>query len=123
MNEDLSFILETEKQRYSVLYKIWKNAKRDIRTGVFQEEIAKELNISVDQLLPILIYLRNEELIETDNQIVLLTHKGLVEVEKSIKKPQESTEHFASIVIQYFHAPVESVQTGENSTINQVKNI
>jgi hypothetical protein len=44
-----------------------------------------------------------------------LTHKGIVEVERSIDHPLEATEHFSAPVVQNFHGPVGAVQTGNQS--------
>jgi hypothetical protein len=54
-----------------------------------------------------------------------LTHKGIVEVERSIDHPSEATEHFSASVIQNFHGPVGAVQTGPQSeaTIDQHLNL
>jgi hypothetical protein len=38
--------------------------------------------------------------------MVAITHRGTVEVERSIASPDEPTEHFQAPVIQHFYAPV-----------------
>ena len=54
----------------------------------------------------------------SDEGDIKLSHKAIDEVEKSLNNPQQSTEHFSSTVIQNFHAPVGSVQTGNYNIAN-----
>jgi len=53
-----------------------------------------------------------------------ITHRGVKEVEQSIKNPEKSTDQFSSPVIQIFNAPVGNVQTGNNnnSYVSQINN-
>jgi hypothetical protein len=52
-----------------------------------------------------------------------LTHKGIVEVERSIDHPTGATEHFSAQIVQHFNAPVGSVQSGVNSTASSTQHL
>jgi DNA-binding MarR family transcriptional regulator len=78
-----------------------------------------------DELERISDYLEGKGLIErvADEEIFIqLTHKGIVEIQNSINNPQNPTEHFPTQVIQYFNAPVGSVQTGNQNIANVQQN-
>lgn len=77
-------------------------------------------------------YLSEEELVrmETDNEngfpsgvSLCLTHKGILEVERTINHPTEATEYFPAPIVQNFHGPVGSVQSGEKSIANTTQNL
>src|SRR6266404_5971115 len=55
-------------------------------------------------------------------QQVMLSHKAILEIERSITDPSKGTEHFSTMVIQNFNAPVGAVQTAPNSTANVNQN-
>ena len=54
---------------------------------------------------------------------VTLSHRAIIEVENSITNPAKSTEHFPATIIQNFHAPIGSVQTGNQNIANVNQNI
>lgn len=56
-------------------------------------------------------------------QHLCLTHKGIIEVERSIEYPTEATEHFPAPIVQYFNGPVGSVQSGQNNTSRAVQHL
>ena len=118
MNEDLELVLAAEKKRYAVLYELWKVAKDSTQQTVNINELVKNGIIQEDDVIPVLCYLRDEGLVKDSNLWINFTHKGIVEMERSIKHPERETEHFSAIVIQHFHAPVGIVQTGAESTGN-----
>lgn len=53
---------------------------------------------------------------------VQITHKGIVEIQKSINSPNTPTEHFPSHVINNFYANVGSNQTGNHNIANVQQN-
>jgi hypothetical protein len=91
-------------------------------------DLVESLSLGVDRiqrgfqpLRDAIVFKRGHQLrdegLTTDNNLWLnLTHRGLVEIERSIKNPEAATEHFHQVVIQYFHAPVGAVQTAPHST-------
>ncbi len=123
MNDDLKIVLDVEKKRYAVLYEIWKVTKDNLGQSLHISTVEDKGIINEQERYPIITYLRNEGLITDNNLSLHLTHKGLVEIERSIKNPQNSTEHFHQIVIQYFHGTVGAVQTAPHSAADIMQNM
>src|SRR5258706_9270054 len=120
MSKDLELVLAAEKKRYTVLYELWKVAKDSTQQTLNIQELVKSGIIQEDDVIPVLCYLRDEGLVKDSDRWINFTHKGIVEIERSIKHPERETEHFSATVIQHFHAPVGIVQTGLGSTGNVV---
>jgi len=118
MNNDLELVLAAEKKRYAVLYELWKVAGDSTQQTVNIRELVKNGIIRQEDVIPVLCYLRDEGLVKDSDLWIHFTHKGIVEIERSIKHPERETEHFSAMVIQHFHAPVGIVQTGADSTGN-----
>ena len=120
MNEDLALIQESEKRRYKLLYEVWKAMRDGTQSGFNANDLIKNGIMKERDLSQAFQYLRAEGLLGDSYPWVDLTHEGLVEIEHSIKHPENETEHFSATVIQHFHAPVGIVQTGSASTGNIV---
>jgi len=119
----LDSILEKQKKRYSLLHKIYELTDGD-ESKIIQVEVPKEME--PEELQSAIDYLAGEGLVDSfaDQALLLqITHRGVVELEKSFLNPKEPTEHFSPKVIQHFHAPVGSVQTGNQNIANVVQNI
>lgn len=117
---------EIESKRYNTLRWIYdKVGGQQYKLADLRELVNSDLGYSENELTRISDYLEGESLINQMDDcglLVQLTHKGIVEIESSIKNPQNSTEHFPLTVIQNFNAPVGSVQTGNNNTANVNQN-
>lgn len=125
-------LIEKDKKRYEVLRWIYDEFHR---TKNYFVSIEKLINNTLDsqqkrerekELSEISDYLDGEGLItqQSDNGLFIrLEHRGIVEVENSIRNPQKPTEHFSVQVIQNFNAPVGSVQTGNQSIANVTQNL
>jgi hypothetical protein len=118
MNTDLELVLGAERKRYAVMYELWKVAKDSTQQTLSIKELVKSGIIQEDDVIPVLCYLRDEGLVKDSDLWINFTHKGIVEIERSIKHPDRETEHFSAMVIQHFHASVGIVQTGADSTGN-----
>lgn len=60
----------------------------------------------------------------SDEGAVHLSHRGIVEIEQSITRPDSSTEHFpVQVIQQHFHGAVGSVQNAPHSTANVTQNV
>lgn len=122
MSEDLELIREAERKRYKLLYETWK-ATRGGTQGSFDANDLIKNGLMKDPGLSLAYrYLRDEGLVEDSYPQLSLTHEGLVEIERSVKHPEQETKHFSAVVIQHFNAPVGIVQTGPESTGNIVNN-
>ena len=87
--------------------------------------VATNAGFDEAEAFEILEYFRSENFFNDITVVweVSLSHRAIVEIENSVKNPQQSTEHFSSTVIQNFNAPVGAVQTGNNNIANVNQNI
>lgn len=110
---------EREKQRYLMLRKVYDATEGSVRTLVSFEELAQEAGLSTEDAQLAEEYLIGEGLIEGATLLhVTLTHRGMMEVESSMRHPSKPTEHFGPTTILNFHAPVGVVQNGSGNTAN-----
>lgn len=124
MDESLDLVLKRQEERYQVLLALWKAAGgRELERVNFME-VAKNSGFGTETSKEILIYLTREGFFENRDfgGGVTLSHKAIVEIERSLTNPTEATEHFSTTVIQNFNAPVGAVQSGPNSTANVNQN-
>lgn len=125
MNEDKDIVLRKQERRYKLLLEIWKTSDGKHHNSVNFFEIAKKAGFGKEMADEIYYYFRAEGFFSNMNfgGGVSLSHRAIVEIEKSLINPYQSTEHFSSTVIQNFHAPVSSVQIGNNNIANVNQNI
>jgi len=124
MDETIDMVVIKQKQRYQVLLALWKATGGKELERVNFMEIAKNVGFGQETCKEILVYLTREGFFELRDfgGGVTLSHKAIVEIERSLTNPTEATEHFSTTVIQNFNAPVGAVQTGPNSTANVAQN-
>ncbi len=120
MNENQNIVLKKQGNRYKVLLELWRVTKGKEMEIVNFDDISKSLGFNAEEILEMYYYFSSEGFFkeELSGNFVTLSHRAIVEVENSITKPTQSTEHFSSTVIQHFNAPVGSVQTGSNNVAN-----
>jgi len=119
----LDSILEKQRKRYLLLLKIYELTGGD-ESKMMMLEVPEGLNS--EEVQSIVDYLAGEGLVESladEAPLLKITHRGVVEVEQSLLNPKEPTEHFSQQVIQNFHGPVASVQTGNQSVSNVTQTI
>lgn len=111
-------LLDRQKKRYQFLMALYEAEAFDIQRWVENSQLGQKLGFVKQEVRDICQYLADEKLIKfaTHQGHIHLTHRGIVEMENSIKNPKEGTEHFPAPVIQNFNAPVGTVQTGSNAT-------
>lgn len=133
---DLSFVVnememnkmieQNKDKHYEILRWIFDKVNgQQYKPTYLRELINDNLDFTENDLEKISDYLSGEGLIkqmDDSGLLVQLTHKGIVEIQDSINNPQRSTEHFPAQVIQYFNAPVGSVQTGNQNVANVQQN-
>jgi hypothetical protein len=138
--EDLMFNLrhitqENQKKRLLVLRRLFDLSFGEICI-VSIPIFCKETGIPDYDVLEAARYLQEEGLLTiredvkdeyqaapTPGPYLLLTHKGIVEVEQSITSPMKATQHFPATVIQYFNDSVGAVQTGAHSIAHSVQQL
>lgn len=128
MSTDSEMLKERQKLRYQVLKVMFDatvgkgESTKLVRFSADEliEYFVKHSDFSDDEVRSALSYLENEGLLVNpyDQPIFKITHKGVVEIERSIKFPEQRTQHFMLSVVQHFHGSVSSVQNAPNSTAN-----
>ncbi len=132
MNDAHKLLEEKEKVRYEILRDIYEQTNGATTTMLDLSKFFRATSSSPQEtekyisIRDAINYLSEERLIEcmTLGHSYSITHRGVKEVEQSIKNPERSTDHFSSPVIQIFNAPVGTVQTGNNnnSYVSQINN-
>jgi DNA-binding PadR family transcriptional regulator len=120
-------VISEDKIRYTVLRKLYEKAGPKDYVIIPYRDVFTEEELNENQVHSIVKYLENEGLIKVnwnggDAPVLSITHKGIKEVEQSIKQPDKPTEHFQTGVIQNFYGIVGAVQTGNNNTANVTQN-
>lgn len=120
MNSDLELVLDRERKRYQLLLHLWRVSIGHTNKRVDLKDLGKSLGLTEAECMEVIIYLRNEGLIHgvSLGYTGAISHKGIVEIERTIKHPHQATEHFHVQVIQNFHGTVGAVQNSSNSVAN-----
>ncbi len=80
------------------------------------DDLGNELGFTSIETKQIVTYLANERLIQKiTTKAMGITHRGLIEIENALTKPDQPTEHFPPNVVQY----IISAQQITNSPIQQ----
>ena len=98
-------VLEKEAKRFKTLLNIY-----DISGGILTNDVCPyahedRFGMRGEQLIHILEHLEREGLIESIGSLwngypaVQITHQGIIEIEKAIKHPNVSNQHFSSTAI------------------------
>jgi DNA-binding IscR family transcriptional regulator len=126
MNDNYQLVLEKDRKRFEVLRFVYIDTDgRDDQASSITE-IGHATGISDEELIQILVYLKNEGLIKVLGSIygggstaIQILHQGICEIEAAIKKPNESTEHFPMQVFNITNnSSVGGQQFGNNNTLN-----
>jgi len=107
-------IMETQKKRFEILNYLYKESNGN--TGKFFNlyEIGKTFNLGIQETKNIVRYLYNERLIDYTGMggEISITHKGIVEVENAVSKPDVQSDYFPPLNII-------NIQNMVNSQIQQ----
>jgi hypothetical protein len=120
MNKTAQQIQEKQEKRYRLLHRLYEATEGNPNVSVALSDLAAEAGLSYEEADSALDYLAAESLVSLDGfgPLVSLTHRGIVEIEQSINKPDRPTEHFSNQIIQHFHGPVGAIQNAPHSTAN-----
>lgn len=123
--DHLKRLVEKQAKRYDLLRKLYFEVDGSPNKLIDFPSFAVEQGADRNEVDDTLDYLISEGLLESiaDEGLVQLSHRGIVEIEHSITRPDAPTEHFTPQVIQHFHAPVGAVQNAANSTANINQNM
>ena len=124
MMYSLSDIDEIKKQRFLFLHQLWKLTAGDHSKRVLVRQVSESLNLKEDDARIIIQYLVGEDLLEITSHgfnvpsysdaSLYIKHKGVVEVEQALSKPESPTPHFPASVVNNIN-----IGTMSNSNISQ----
>lgn len=117
-------VLERQEKRYRLLRHLYDATDGGVHASVSLADVAGEGNLCEADADAALNYLVEENLVKLEafGPMISITHRGVVEVEQSINRPEQSTEHFPTHVTQYFYASVGAVQNGSQNTAHVTQN-
>jgi len=120
----LSEIDEIKKQRFLFLHQLWKLTAGDHSKRVSVRQVSEPLNLKENDARTIVQYLVGEDLLEItthgfnipsySDASLYIKHKGVVEVEQALSKPESPTIHFPASVVNNIN-----IGTMTNSNISQ----
>ena len=128
-SEDSDALTKRKADRYRFLRALFDSSKGSTRRIVVMWELGKWLGMSREDTSDVADYLIKEGLVKPIalGGSISLTHEGLREVEESIERPDEATEHFPASVImnvsQTFNGPVGSVQNAGQGNVANVHQV
>ncbi|MDH5569788.1 MAG: hypothetical protein OEX98_08375 [Nitrosopumilus sp.] len=120
----MSEIDEIKKQRFLFLHQLWKLTAGDHSKRVSVRQVSEPLNLKENDARTIVQYLVGENLLEItthgfnipsySDASLYIKHKGVVEVEQALSKPESPTIHFPASVVNNIN-----IGTMTNSNISQ----
>ena len=123
----MSQIDHIKKQRFQFIHRLWEITGADQNKRVLVKEISEPLGLNENDSRVIIQYLHSEGLLEITTHgfnipryidaSLYIKHKGVLEVEEALSKPESTTPHFPAGVVNYIN-----VGTMNNSNIAQASN-
>ena len=120
----MSELEEIKKKRFQFLHHLWKITGGDQTKRVLIRQISEKLGLDENDARVTVQYLNGEELLEITTHgfnvpsyldaSLYIKHKGIMEVEQALSKPESPTPHFPASVVNYIN-----VGTMTNSNIAQ----
>jgi len=101
-------IEEIKEKRFQFLHSVYNLSNADENIDIQSYQLGKNLGFSDNFTSKVIRYLDKEELIrfkEDSGCVIGISHKGIIEVERALSKPEESTE--------YFPPAINIIQIGE----------
>lgn len=118
-------VSEKDRVRCQLLRAVYEATNGDRYADVDIEDFIASQRLPREAAEEALFYLTDKGLLEMRSVgSVNLTHRGIVELEDSIRQPRRPTQHLTPAVIQqHFHAPVGAVQNAANSAAHVAQNV
>ena len=115
MNEK---IREIQEQRFRFLHRLYEISEGNELFSIDAFELGEQLGYPHDETDRIDNYLRGENLVEgVASTRIAITHRGIVEVETALSKPDKSTTYFPPInYIHVEHMTGSQIQQGTNQS-------
>ncbi|MDQ1610300.1 MAG: hypothetical protein QOG00_231 [Pyrinomonadaceae bacterium] len=120
MDDHKPALLKRQALRYDLLKQLYEYVNGSQSTLVDFFGFAAMQGVARNDADDVLDYLLEEGLLTriADEGLVTISHRGIVEIEHSLTRPDLPTEHFTTQVIQHFHGTVGAVQNAAHSTAN-----
>lgn len=112
-----TLIAQKEARRYRVLNRIYMESNANSLERIQETDIAEKEQLTTEELDDAIRYLVGEGLIKHATfGTVSILHRGIKEIEDSIKNPNRGTEHFQPTIIQNFYGTTIGVQAGTQNS-------
>lgn len=107
-------VVEEKRRRFRFLHELHRLTEGDEEAGVNRFELAVSLQFGQETVERVVQYLVGEGLIRRQTVAhVGITHRGVVEVEEALSRPDEATRYFPPVNIINIHSVVGSqIQQG-----------
>lgn len=120
----MSSITEIQKKRFLFLKKLYEVTGGDQHYFINMSKIGNDLGYSINDTELVFQYLYGQGLakLQAKGGIISITHNGVVEVEKALTNPEESTHYFPSVVniINIKEMSGSQIQQGTCNSIQEV---
>jgi hypothetical protein len=114
---------EKRKKRFQFLHALYEHTGGNRLKNISFDELGKKIGLSFEESDEASDFLSDEDLIEfVAGSQISITHKGKIEIENALSKPENETEYFppASLTI-IGNISNSNIQQGDNNQI-QIKN-
>jgi hypothetical protein len=116
-----NLIAQKEARRYRVLNRIYMESNANTLECIQETDIAEKEQLTREELDDALRYLVGEGLIKPATfGTVSILHRGIKEIEESIRNPDRGTEHFQPTIIQNFYGTTIGVQAGTQNSSQSI---
>jgi hypothetical protein len=115
----ISYGQEIKSKRFQFLQKLLEVTEGDELAAANSWQLGEELGFTLSETTAICEYLRMEGLVKniTHDGLIGITHRGIIEVETALSKPDESTTYFPAL--NYIHVEQmigSQIQQGANQS-------
>lgn len=115
--------LEDRRQRRAAfMHALYELVDASTLASALPSEVGRTAGLALEEAESVVEYLENDGLIETRTLAgdVSITHRGVKEVEQSLARPDEPTEHFPPATV-YVAGDVYGLQAGTSNSTQQVE--
>ena len=109
-------VIEKKEKRYQYLHHLYEISKGDEKKIYSSEDLGQALGLSIDETDLVVQYLVGEYLIKKITVgIVSIAHRGVMQIENALSKPDQPTDYFPPVNIINIHQMTNSqIQQGTN---------
>lgn len=114
---------DRRRRRAAFMHALYELVDASTLLSALPSEVAGRAGFAPEEAESVVEYLENDGLIEmqTFDGDVSITHRGVKEVEQSLARPDEPTEHFPPAATVYITGDVYGLQAGTSQSTQQVE--